>query len=183
MAGEYGGRRIVAPPGTATRPTTERVREALFSILGSVAGLHVLDCFAGAGTLGLEALSRSAELATFVERDRVAAAVISRNIETLGVGGRSRVLTLDWRRALEAEARAGRRYDLILADPPHADVPGLSDALGDAVATVTARPARFVLEYGASTPPPTMGRLDVQDRQDRKYGDIAIAIVTIGDGG
>src|SRR5437764_414764 len=90
VAGVLGGRRIVAPPGRGTRPTSDRVREALFSILGAdaVEGARVLDLFAGSGALGIEALSRGAASATFVESDPRAAAAIDRNLEELGLVGR-----------------------------------------------------------------------------------------------
>ena len=91
VAGEYGGRRLQAPRGRDTRPTADRVREALFSILGDVRGARVLDLFAGSGALGIEALSRGAESAVFVERDHAAVAAIRRNLDAIGVarGARS----------------------------------------------------------------------------------------------
>src|SRR5436190_21269529 len=84
ISGIYGGRELVAPKGRATRPTQDRVREALFSILGDVGGLRVLDLFAGSGALGIEALSRGAASARFVDRDARAVAAIRRNLEAVG---------------------------------------------------------------------------------------------------
>src|SRR2546423_14038956 len=85
IAGEYRGRRLKVPPGVRTRPTTDRVREALFSILGDVEDLRVADLFAGSGALGIEAISRGAEHATFVERDLGAVGILKFNLAALGI--------------------------------------------------------------------------------------------------
>jgi 16S rRNA (guanine966-N2)-methyltransferase len=116
VAGELRGRRIEAPPGNDTRPTTDKVREAVFNALGSldvVRDARVADLFAGSGALGLEALSRGAAHVTFVERDRAALRVLRQNVDTLGVADRARVQPLD---ALSA---AAGDFDLVLADPPY----------------------------------------------------------------
>jgi 16S rRNA (guanine966-N2)-methyltransferase len=130
IAGAWRGRAIAAPPGEATRPTADRVRETLFSMLvsrlGSFEELRVADLFAGSGALGLEALSRGAASATFVESDAKAAAVIRRNAEKLGAG--------DCIRVLGGSALALARsepFDLIFADPPYA--PGSGSAAVQAV--------------------------------------------------
>jgi 16S rRNA (guanine966-N2)-methyltransferase len=131
IAGEWRGRVIEAPPGQATRPTADRVRETLFSMLtsrlGSFDDLRVADLFAGSGALGFEALSRGAGSATFVEKDGKAVAAIRRNAETLRAEGRIRILG--------SSALALPRsdpFDLILADPPYA--PGSGTAAVKAVA-------------------------------------------------
>jgi 16S rRNA (guanine966-N2)-methyltransferase len=119
VAGTAGGRRIAAPPGTDTRPTTDRVREAIFNALGSlgvVDGAEVVDLFAGSGALGLEALSRGAARVHFVESDRRAAGVVAANVETLGFGDRAVVV----RRPVEAAIDdLPDGVDLVLADPPY----------------------------------------------------------------
>jgi 16S rRNA (guanine966-N2)-methyltransferase len=118
IAGEWRGRKLVAPEGMATRPTGDRVREALFSMLasrlGSFEGLRVADLYAGSGALGLEALSRGAACACFVDRDPRAVAAVRANIESLRASDRSQLLsrTADSLPALEP-------FDLILADPPY----------------------------------------------------------------
>lgn len=117
IAGTFRGRPIRAPKGMTTRPTTDRVREAVFSILGPVAGKRVMDCYAGTGALGLEALSRGASHAIFVESGKEANLVIAQNIATLGVGDRSMLLRCPVERAHKALTQ-GVRLDLILADPP-----------------------------------------------------------------
>lgn len=137
VAGDLGGRRIEAPGGRRTRPTPERVREAWFSALhGRVAGARVLDLFAGSGALGLEALSRGARRATFVERSRRAASVLGANVRALQVEDRCEIRVTDVFSYLgdgeedgpgEGGADGGERWDLTLADPPYAggDAPRL----------------------------------------------------------
>src|SRR4051794_29663322 len=112
VAGRFGGRRLQAPPGRSTRPTSDRVREALFSILGPLDGARVLDLFAGSGALGLEALSRGADHADLVERDSRAAAVARLNAEALALGpDEVAVLRMPAQRALEDARRSGATYD------------------------------------------------------------------------
>ena len=116
IAGRWRGRTLFAPPGDATRPTSDRTREALFSMLASRLGsfeeLRVADIFAGTGALGLEALSRGAARCTFVERDRDAVAALKANIAKLGAGGTDV-------RAQAAEGFTGGPFDLVLLDPPY----------------------------------------------------------------
>ena len=118
VAGELRGRRINAPTGKKTRPTTDKAREATFNALGSlgvVVGARVIDAFAGSGALGIEALSRGAEHCTFIERDREALEVLGENLETLGLTDRSTVVRGD------AMTNIGlvRNASLVLADPPY----------------------------------------------------------------
>ena len=119
IAGEWRGRSIEAPPGSATRPTADRVRETLFSMLasrlGSFEGLRVADLFAGSGGLGLEALSRGAESATFVDSDAQAVASIRRNCEKLGAAVRVRIIV-----GSALALPLADPFDLIFADPPYA---------------------------------------------------------------
>ncbi len=138
LAGRHRGRRLAAPEGLTTRPTAERVRQALFDMLwhapwagrAAVEEARVLDAFAGTGALGLEALSRGAAQATFIEQDRAALAALRRNIEALGEAERARVLAGDATRPPPAPAPAG----LILLDPPYGQalVPRALTALGAA---------------------------------------------------
>lgn len=118
VAGSLRGRPIQSPPGDATRPTTDRVREAVFNALFSLGRIEdavVVDLFAGSGALGIEALSRGARSCTFVERDRAASSSIRANVEALGLRDRSRVVQGDAIACL-ADSRA---VDLLLADPPY----------------------------------------------------------------
>ena len=117
VAGELGGRRLVAPDGTSTRPTTDRVREAIFNSLGSAGvldGALVADLFAGSGAIGIEALSRGAERCVFVERDRAALRALDDNLDTLELRERSKVLSSD---ALSVASILDA--DIVFADPPY----------------------------------------------------------------
>ncbi len=117
ISGELRGRRLSAPAGEHTRPTAEKVKEALFSIIQwDIEGRRVLDLFAGSGQLGLEALSRGARECVFVENDRAAAGVLRENIEHCRVQDRARVVFGDY----ESYLRRGERFDIILIDPPYA---------------------------------------------------------------
>ena len=151
ISGDYGGRHI-AVPATGTRPTTDRVREALFSKLeaaNSLKGAHVLDLFAGSGALGLEAMSRKAATVTFVESATGAARTIESNVMELGLGTRSRVVK---ERALQYVRRTNEQYTLVFIDPPYdiarGDLAAVLAALGDklpAEATVIVEFARRAL--------------------------------------
>ena len=117
VAGEFRGRRIVAPAGTSTRPTTDKVREATFNALGSrdlVVGAQVADLYAGSGAIGIEALSRGAHHCTFVERDRDALRALRTNLDALGLTDRSRILSGD-----VLAVAAALDSDLVFADPPY----------------------------------------------------------------
>jgi 16S rRNA (guanine966-N2)-methyltransferase len=128
VAGDLKGRRLVSPPAVTTRAATERIRESLFAMLEPVIeGARVLDLFAGAGSLGLEALSRGAARATFVERDRSALAAIRANVASTGVADRARVVAADVTSFLAG--RTDGPYDLVLCDPPFAAVDLLSATL------------------------------------------------------
>lgn len=127
VAGELGGRRLVSPDGTSTRPTTDRVREAMFNALGSagvVEGAVVADLYAGSGAVGIEALSRGAAHCTFVERDRAALAALRENIDTLDLGDRTKVVIAD-----AATVAASIDADIVIADPPY-DFDGWDRLLG-----------------------------------------------------
>ena len=180
VAGRYGGRRIAAPAGHATRPTSDRVREALFSVLGPLDGEDVLDVFAGSGALSLEALSRGAASATAIERARPALACIRRNAQALGVGEELRVIARDWRAALAAEAAAGRWYGVILVDPPYSLLPRILADLGPALAAVAAPHATVVIEHASARPLPAVPGFADAERSERTYGDTALCVLRRG---
>lgn len=131
IAGVCRGRKLVAPPGMNTRPTADRTRETMFSMLasrlGGFEGLRVADLYAGSGALGLEALSRGAAEAVFVETDRGAVKAIEANIASLGLRGRTTIRSLS-----AASLPTGQSFDLVFADPPYQ--PGSGSAAVDAVA-------------------------------------------------
>jgi 16S rRNA (guanine966-N2)-methyltransferase len=167
VAGEYKGRRLLAPRGTRTRPTADRVREALFSMLGDVSGARVLDLYAGSGALGIEALSRGAESAVFVERDRAALTALERNLDATGASGEVR--RQDVARFL---ARPEGTFDLVFCDPPYDVAPAAAAALTDALPALLHADARLVTESDKRNPLVLPLPLLVE----RTYGDTRIAI-------
>lgn len=170
VAGTHRGRRLQSPPGRSTRPTSDRVREALFSILGPrVEGAAVLDLFAGSGALGIEALSRGAASVTFVESDRRAAATIEANLAALGE--RAEIAprdALDWLR----RPPAGSAFALVLLDPPYDSAVRLAAPLSELLPAVLAEDATIVSESDKRTPL----KLDLPLADERVYGDTRIAI-------
>ena len=173
VAGRHRGRRLTAPPGKGTRPTADRVREALFSILGPVDDLRVLDLFAGSGALGIEALSRGARHVTFVECDRRAAATISANLDQLGEEAE---LVVGDALAWLKEAPAGTAFDLVLLDPPYDSAGRLAGPLSERLPDVLAPDALIVSESDKRTPL----TLDLPLTDERTYGDTRIAIHRAG---
>jgi 16S rRNA G966 N2-methylase RsmD len=216
VGGAWRGRPLVAPAGRGTRPTSDKVREAIFDVLqalpetaagtglAALAGHAVLDLYAGSGALGIEALSRGAARCTFVERDRAALSALRRNLAALGVttvkkapagagqsGGRgadgsggpaadappaARVVATDVRRALQADARVGSLYTLVLADPPYARSADAQDALSRLLGPVLAPQAVIVVE--------TSGKAEVQLPwrlvRVKMYGDTKVAVLAAG---
>jgi 16S rRNA (guanine966-N2)-methyltransferase len=173
VAGEWRGHRLSAPAGAATRPTADRVREALFSILGPLDGISVLDLFAGSGALGIEALSRGAGGAAFVDSSPAALKALRGNLARLGVdASRATVARSDWRGFLRKAAARGGRWDLVFCDPPYRLAHRLAKDLGGALAPVLAPQARVVSE--SSTRQPL--RLDLPLLTERRYGDTLIAV-------
>jgi 16S rRNA (guanine966-N2)-methyltransferase len=170
VGGRFGGRTLAAPRGRATRPTPERVREALFSILGSVADERVLDLFAGSGALAIEALSRGAGSATLVDSSEAAVGAIRGNLSALGAEAevrRQRALTF-----LEAARADARQYDLVFLDPPYRHAGALRGELTVALAPVLAPGARVVAESDRRDPL----ELDLALHDERRYGDTLIRI-------
>ncbi len=169
VGGVAKGRRL-APAAPATRPTSDRVREALFNTLSGlldVTDAHVLDLFAGTGAVGLEALSRGAAEAVFVESDRTALTVLRRNIETLALPG-ARIVAQPVAGYLGTEPQTA--FDLVFADPPYdlddATVDALLDAVGDRLATE----AVVVVERGVRSGAPRWPSW-ITPLRERRYGD------------
>ncbi|AKT36773.1 16S rRNA (guanine(966)-N(2))-methyltransferase RsmD [Chondromyces crocatus] len=177
ISGRLGGRRLTAPRGSSTRPTTDRVREALFSALGDVGGLVVCDLYAGTGALGIEALSRGADRAVFIESGRPALTALRENLSSLGLDSLAVVIPLPAERAL-GRLTPESRFDLVFLDPPWAEL--------DAAVDVTARLAhlgllvpdsRVVLEHARRDTPPAIAGLTLSAA--RTYGDTAISLYTL----
>jgi 16S rRNA (guanine966-N2)-methyltransferase len=169
IAGAFKGRPLKAPPGRDTRPTADRVREALFSILGDVRDMRVLDLFAGSGALGIEALSRGASEAVFVESSRRAAAVIAANLKAVG-DPPAEVRTED---ALAFLGRAQTQpYDLVFADPPYSSATRLGERLSELLPGALHEGSLTVTESDKRTPL----QLSLPLIDERTYGDTRIAI-------
>lgn len=174
IAGTARGRRLEAPKGQTTRPTPDRVREALFSILqAEVPEAQVLDLFAGTGALGLEALSRGARAVVFVDADRRAAELVRRNLASLGFTA-AEVLQLPAPRALELLARRGVRFDIAFLDPPYAEAQLLSDSLARLAAARLLCPGAVVVCEHASRDEPPATPEGLERADTRRYGDVAL---------
>ncbi|HEV3048028.1 MAG TPA: 16S rRNA (guanine(966)-N(2))-methyltransferase RsmD [Solirubrobacteraceae bacterium] len=185
IAGRLGGRRLRAPAGRTTRPTSDRVREAVFSMLGELAGARVLDLFAGTGALGIEALSRGAHSAVFVERDPGAARVLEGNLTALGLlGAGAELRRQDALAALDYARGRGETYDLVFIDPPYGRARAKPTAaaappaerwgprLSASLPPLLAPGARVVVESDRRAPV----ELELELERTRRYGDTSIRI-------
>jgi 16S rRNA (guanine966-N2)-methyltransferase len=171
IAGTFGGRRLSAPKGARTRPTADRVRESLFSVLGdTVEGARVLDLFAGSGALGIEALSRGAAEATFVDSAPSALRALQDNLQALDV--EAEVRRSDARAFLRTARNSRRQYDLVFLDPPYRRAAALARDLDRDLPAVLSPDARVAVETGRQAPLDlTLPLLD-----ERRYGDTLIRI-------
>ncbi|HEY6837306.1 MAG TPA: 16S rRNA (guanine(966)-N(2))-methyltransferase RsmD [Geobacteraceae bacterium] len=181
IGGSAGGRRLSPPRDRAIRPTADRVKEALFNILtgivGSFDGHRVLDVFAGAGSLGIEALSRGARDAVFVDNSRDAVKLITHNLAELGLSSRATVVAREALTALKSSESRGDTFSLVFLDPPYTK--GLTEKVLEYLATsrLLADGAVVVAEVSSrETLPPAFGRLQVFDR--RVYGDTAVLFLS-----
>ena len=170
IAGTHRGHTIHAPPGLGTRPTSDRVRESIFNIVGPLDGAEVLDLYAGSGAMGLEALSRGAARATFVERDGDAVRTIERNLDKLRL--KATVVRQDAVTALAREAGTGRKYDLVLLDPPYDMYADLQPQLARYLPAVLAEDGLLVVETDARVEP----ELPLALRTSRKYGSVRVTV-------
>ena len=173
VGGSRRGRQLLPPRSAATRPTSDRVRESLFNVLGQrLAGGDVLDLYAGTGALGLEALSRGAERALLVDEAPEAAELCRRNAETLGFDSQASVLRVRVERAVERLEREGRRFSLAFADPPYAARVG-SWVVG-AVGVLLTEGATLAVEHDRrEVLPQAAGALLRVD--ERRFGDTVLS--------
>ena len=172
IAGTYKGRRLQTPGGLETRPTSDRVREALFSILGDrVQDARVLDLFAGSGALGIEALSRGAAQATFVDNAAPRRAGIGANLEALGAD--AEVVRAEVRRFLGGASRSARQYDLVFLDPPYRLAASLGSDLSGAP---RGRPWHRMPQWSAKAIAACLWRSISPWQDERRYGDTLIRI-------
>lgn len=173
LAGELKGRRLITPRGPVTRPTADQIRIALMDTLTPrLPSARVLDLFAGAGGVGLEALSRGAVHTTFVERDRHAVAALRDNIASLGVQDRARVLGEDVARALDRLVREGATFDVVFLDPPYES--SLGDTALDRVGAggLAAAGAVVIAQHLTKRPPVTAGAL--VPFRTRRFGETTL---------
>ncbi len=175
IAGDAGGRLLTAPKGMDTRPTQDKVKESLFSILrNDLADARVLDLFAGSGALGLEALSRGADYAVFADKARAAQDCVQKNIQALRMETRTRLLRCHWKMALKKLEEEGEHFDLIFLDPPYR-MEGADEMLSALCAGKICCPETLVVyEHAKALPPETAGWL-VTDR--REYRDTVVTFL------
>jgi 16S rRNA (guanine(966)-N(2))-methyltransferase RsmD len=167
VAGELGGRRLASPPkGSGARPTADRVREAIFSILGDIEGARVLDLYCGTGAMGIEAMSRGAARATLVD---TRTSIVRRNVRELGLEGRCRVVRGDAIRYLRRERG---RFDLVFCDPPYRLADRLAAQLDQLVPDRLRKGGRLIVETAARGPL----ELTVRLLTERRYGDTLVRI-------
>ncbi|MBE0416506.1 MAG: 16S rRNA (guanine(966)-N(2))-methyltransferase RsmD [Coriobacteriia bacterium] len=181
IAGTHRGRRIQAPAGTGTRPTSDRVREALFSRIEAILGeipqdMSGLDLFAGSGALGIEALSRGLSRVTFVERDRCALRVLRRNLDSLGLAARATVLQGDAIRLATGAPLPGAPFALLFLDPPYRiNKSEVSEAVEHLASTGSlGGGALLVWEHGSSDPP--KWPCGFESLGERRYGDTTVSM-------
>jgi 16S rRNA (guanine966-N2)-methyltransferase len=171
IAGSRKGHKLTAPSGLETRPTSDRVRENVFNLIGPVDGARVLDLFAGSGALGIEALSRGAASAVFVEHDPEALRTIDRNLDRLRLTG-ARVVRGDVLRTVAREVAAGGKYDLVLVDPPYGMLTEIQPRLARHLPPLLAPEGLLVVETDARTEP----ELPLPVRTSRKYGQTRVTL-------
>ncbi len=178
IAGSRKGHTIAAPRGRETRPTSDRVRENVFNLVGPLDGARVLDLFAGSGALGIEALSRGAASAVFVERDPDVVRTIERNLDRLRLTG-GRVVRGDALTTVEREAAAGAKYDLVLVDPPYEMLTEILPRLARHVPPLLTPDGVVVVETDARVEP----ELPLPRRTSRKYGQTRVTLFEAAAGG
>jgi 16S rRNA (guanine966-N2)-methyltransferase len=176
IAGRFGRRKLEAPAGNATRPTADRVREALFSMLGDISRARVLDLYAGSGALGIEALSRGAEHATFVEARASAITTLRKNLSALDLRSEATVLPLRVERA-ERSVREHGPYDLVFADPPWDDLPEAAERVFRLLAHgVLAPEARVLVEHPARARAALTPGSGFAEVECRAWGDTQVSL-------
>jgi 16S rRNA (guanine966-N2)-methyltransferase len=171
IAGSRKGHKLAAPRGLDTRPTSDRVRENIFNLVGPVDGAKVLDLFAGSGALGIEALSRGAATAVFVESDADAVRTIERNLDHVRLTG-ARVVRGDVLGTIAREASAGAKYDLVLVDPPYGMLTEIQPRLARHLPSLLAADGLLVVESDARAEP----ELPLPVRTSRKYGQTRVTL-------
>lgn len=180
IAGRLGGRRINAPEGLETRPTSDRVREALFSRLGYITGAKVLDLYAGTGALGIEAISRGAARAVFVESARAAVTVLRENLEALSLTADTQVFPQPIASA-QRFLKALGPFDLVFLDPPYALLPEVAPIVAALLKADALSPdARVIVEHSSKNPAPPLPGFEAAD--PRRYGTTTVSVYRRAEG-
>ncbi len=176
IAGTRRGRRLTAPAGMATRPTADRLRESLFNILADqLHGRHVLDLFAGTGALGIEALSRGAASAVFIDRAKPALTAIAKNLAALALTDRTRVIRWDIVDNLDCLQNEPQRFDIVFLDPPY-DTGAVAPALAALLRVdVLAPGARIIVEHSRRENVPVMEAVTLSDQ--RRFGKTLVSFM------
>ncbi len=178
IGGQWRGRRLFAPEGMETRPTSDKVREALFNIIrNDVFDARIWDVFAGSGALSLEALSRGAEFAVLTDASRKAAASIKRNIELCGAGEQTKLMVTEWQGAVSS--LRGQKFSLVFLDPPYK----LTSAYADVVKrlleeNMLTEDALIVMEHSRDAALPELPD-EVELYDTRRYGDTCLSLVRV----
>ena len=182
IAGSARGVKLAAPPGLQTRPTADRVKEALFSIIASrrdLTGARVLDVCAGTGSLGIEALSRGAACCCFIEQERPVLGILEKNLAKAGLAGRGECLALDAIAGLNRLSRQGKTFDIVFFDPPYSS--GLYAAVPEALSSLSLLSDEGLLVAECSARSPLAERYGMLVRVDRRvYGDTALEFFVRG---
>jgi 16S rRNA (guanine966-N2)-methyltransferase len=175
IAGDLKGRRLITPAGDMVRPTGARAKEALFSIIGDkIVGATFVDVFCGTGNIGIEAISRGAGQAVFIERNPRVAEILRRNIEGLGLSDRSRVMTLDALKAIRALGRRGEAADFVFLDPPYGYLRVSEIMFAVADGGLVATGGTVIWQHAAkTTPAAAYGDLEIETT--RIYGDTGVS--------
>lgn len=180
ITGKARGTPLVTPPGQGTRPTADKTKEALFSIIASeVSEARFLDLYAGSGQVGLEALSRGAALAVLVEKDRLALAAIRANRDKTHLEEGCRILPMDVARALQILRSEGQTFDIVFLDPPYAraseSLLQLAPALADGL---LCQDGMVILEHESTLAPP-LNVTNLQLRRSCKYGTAMLSFYQV----
>lgn len=181
ISGEAKGKKLFSPPGT--RPTAEKAREAFFNILGKeVFSAKVLDLFAGTGALGIEALSRGAKEAVFVDNNRLSERAVRRNIANLGLGNRAAIYRMEAIKALKLFSRKGYRFDIIFMDPPYGSNMAIKTLIEINRSNTLSNEGLVVVEhYQKDVLPQAAGELKMKRKE--VYGDTAVSFYARWKGG
>jgi 16S rRNA (guanine966-N2)-methyltransferase len=178
IGGQAKGRRFAVPPGSAVRPTSDRIKEALFNILGPLEGLNFLDLYAGTGNVGIEALSRGAAGVVFVERIAALSLTLKRNLESFGFSGRYEMIVMDVEKAVIGLVEKTRRFDLIFADPPYRK--GQIDKTMDLLnlyPSLLGEEGTLVLQHALAEPLQIKRGMAFELVDARRYGDTLLSFL------